>query len=316
MDESSKFSGFKVSDYKQLLLDAKKKFKFVDYNAEDQYEINSILWRHDVDASLNRALALARIESNLDVRSTYLIYLHSDFYNALETSQKKIIREINFLGHSIGLHFDVSHYELHNEQELEIKLSFEKLILEELLGSEIKVFSFHNPGKNSEKFKRNQYSGMTNCYSDQIFKKFAYCSDSNGYWRFKPLSEVINDPSINMLQVLTHPEWWQEKLMSPRERIARCSIGRNEATLRLYDNAIVDANRKNEYGVIGNILLQNKHHPDEPLYEYLLAKGKLPSYIKNMLEIEHSLECEYDELSKEDIERFKHKLKCGIKNVS
>ena len=53
-----------------------------------------------------------------------------------------------------------------------------------------------------------------------------YVSDSNGYWRFERLPEVLAAGAHERLHVLTHPEWWQEEAMSPRERILRCIAGR------------------------------------------------------------------------------------------
>ena len=61
---------------------------------------------------------------------------------------------------------------------------------------------------------------------------YAYISDSNGYWRFDRLPEVIAAGAHERLHVLTHPEWWQEEAMSPRERILRCIAGRGAAPRR------------------------------------------------------------------------------------
>src|SRR4051794_14022454 len=65
-----------------------------------------VLWRHDVDASVHRALVLARIEAELGVRSTYFFALRSEFYNLLESGVTRRAREILELGHWLGLHFD------------------------------------------------------------------------------------------------------------------------------------------------------------------------------------------------------------------
>jgi len=58
-----------------------------------------------------------------------------------------------------------------------------------------------------------------------------HCSDSNGYWRFKRLEDVLMDRSIDKLQVLTHPVWWQDEVSSPRARVHR-SIDQRASNLK------------------------------------------------------------------------------------
>lgn len=40
-----------------------------------------VILRHDIDSSLGQAMALARVERELGVSSTYFVLLTSDFYN-------------------------------------------------------------------------------------------------------------------------------------------------------------------------------------------------------------------------------------------
>ncbi len=74
---------------------------------------------------------------------------------------------------------------------------------------------------------------------------YAYISDSNGYWRFDRLPEVIADGAHERLHVLTHPEWWQEVAMAPRDRILRCISGRARAAEATYDALLADNGRVN-----------------------------------------------------------------------
>jgi len=57
--------------------------------------------RHDVDFSLNRAVALAEIEHELGISAPYLVDPHSMFYNLAEKSQVALLRRILQLGHSL-----------------------------------------------------------------------------------------------------------------------------------------------------------------------------------------------------------------------
>jgi hypothetical protein len=67
---------------------------------------------------------------------------------------------------------------------------------------------------------------MTNVYASRIKDRYAYVSDSNGYWRHERLADVVESGEHERLHVLTHPEWWQPEPMSPRARLERCLEGR------------------------------------------------------------------------------------------
>ena len=120
----------------------------------------------------------------------------------------------------------------------------EKLVFESVLGIDLKSFSFHNPSGTTAKFKDISYAGLINAYASELFDRFKYCSDSNGYWRFTPLEEFIqqNHPKV---YVLTHPGWWQDEPLSPRERIVRIIKSRADETLLRYDKLIEKHGRKN-----------------------------------------------------------------------
>ena len=102
-----------LQQYINLLNIAKNKFSFITYE-NINFDDNFILWRHDIDLSLNQALKLAK-EEEARVSSPYFINMHSEYYNIYEKSQYSIINEILDLGHSIGLHFDTEFYFIPDE---------------------------------------------------------------------------------------------------------------------------------------------------------------------------------------------------------
>jgi hypothetical protein len=59
------------------------------------------------------------------------------------------------------------------------------------------------------------------------------------------LYEVLLRGEDERLQVLTHPEFWQEEVMSPKERIARCADGRAEKAKQWYDQVVRAYGREN-----------------------------------------------------------------------
>ena len=91
---------FTVDRYRELIQIAKKSYTFSSY-AEIPFGARFVLWRHDCDLSLNRALKLAEIEQQEDITTTYLINPHCDFYNPFEKGQSAIIQKILDLKHHI-----------------------------------------------------------------------------------------------------------------------------------------------------------------------------------------------------------------------
>jgi hypothetical protein len=244
MDNSEKyhFSDFTHDHYRVLLEKAKARFKFVSYD-QIKSESNFIVWRHDVDFSMHEALRLAKIESEMQVKAIYFLLPHCEFYNLFEKKISEKVSEIAKLGHELALHFDASYYGIKTKEELEIRLLFEKELIERLFDVRVNAFSFHNPSEEILKFDDFQYAGMVNTYSSFFKQTTAYCSDSNGHWRFKRMLEVICDPQVQSLQALTHPEWWTLRVMSPKEKIWRCIDGRAKSNKDFYIDLLIKHNR-------------------------------------------------------------------------
>lgn len=210
---------FTTGNYKRLLELAKSRYQFLTYTeALNQPSENSVIWRHDIDFSVDQAVSLADIELEIGVVSTYFVQLSSRFYNLFDQETKEKIRSISKMGHEIGLHFDPTVYNISTEVELTEKLGFEKAILENLIEANINSFSFHMPTDTIMCNQKREYAGMVNVYSPYFKENFKYCSDSNGYWRFENLESVLYD-THKRLHILTHPVWWVENSMTPLERL-------------------------------------------------------------------------------------------------
>ena len=237
LNEEAFIEDFTTDQFRKLLQLAQVNYQFVSYE-NIPFGERFILWRHDCDYSLNRAFKLAEIEAQEGVCSTYFINPHCEFYNLLEAGQAKLVEQILGLGHAIGLHFDAGFQRTTNEAELEEQIAIEISL----------AFSFHNPNEALLAYEEDSYGGSLNCYSRKFKDEIPYCSDSNGYWRFRRLREVLETGVNFCLQVLTHPAWWQDKPMLPMERIDRCIKGRSEAVRRQYVQQLRTMGRKN----IGN----------------------------------------------------------------
>jgi hypothetical protein len=106
-----------LKNYSEVLLEIKKvgniKFKTMsEISYLDKNSQNKILGiRHDIDSDLETALKLARIEHRQGISSTYYVlhtaqYYWSDYLQKRSTRCLRILREIQELGHEIGLHND------------------------------------------------------------------------------------------------------------------------------------------------------------------------------------------------------------------
>lgn len=212
---------FTLRHYKEIIELAKTKFQFRSFINFQSADSPVVLWRHDLDLSVESALKTAEIETNSGVQATYFLLLHSPFYNLLDKANFLNIKKIIETGHQIGLHFDSHFYDVKDEKELEKHLLLEKKILESLFGTEINVFSFHLTNEFTMSCDRDQYAGMINTYSSYLKQNASYCSDSYGLWRFSRLYDFLKTINTNLCHVLTHPEWWVFNDLKPSGRIQK-----------------------------------------------------------------------------------------------
>jgi hypothetical protein len=238
------FDDFTHAEYEKLLITAKENFMFCNYKTIDK-SVRSIIWRHDVDFSMHEAYNLAVIENRQGIIATYFLMLHCEFYNLMEKEISDLVKKIIDLGHQIGIHFDSHYYGITDQNNLAKHLKFEKHILSELFNTDIQAFSFHNTTEFTMSCKEWEYADLINTYANLFQSEFDYCSDSNGYWRFNRLKDIVAVKEGKSLQVLTHPEWWTPKVMSPKEKIDRCIFGRAKSNQTFYANTLIKFQREN-----------------------------------------------------------------------
>ena len=234
--EKYRFDDFTLQNYKRLLqLALDKGFVFSDYVLDLADEVRSIIWRHDVEFSVHRALKMAQIESELGIKAHYFVQIHCEFYNTFEREIFDLLIRIRDLGHDIGLHFDAHFWNVQSKEQLESALLKDKGLLEDLLSIKVSSFSFHNTTPELLSMNDLHYAGLLNVYGKQVRKKFRYCTDSTGIWRYERLEDVLKDASIQHLQVLTHDGMWQDEPMAPRQRVLRCINQRAQRRIESYD---------------------------------------------------------------------------------
>jgi hypothetical protein len=243
-DSNSQFD-FTERRYAEILDYARTRYTFARFGSIP--EAPCLLWRHDVDMSVHRALALARLEKDRGTIATYFIRLRAEFYNVFEWPIRAMIREISKNDHEIGLHFEADpDLYLSDEDVLEEKLELERVILENVAETSVRAVSFHYPeAGNLLRFRRKVYAGMENAYAYLREAGFVYVSDSDGYWRFHSLCDALAENLDANIHVLTHPEWWTPEPMPPRARMQRCVEGRAEAVQLRYDTLLGKLSRIN-----------------------------------------------------------------------
>lgn len=234
--EKYKFDDFTLTNYERLVTMAVEKgFKFISYTAEFVDERKDILWRHDVEFEPDVALKMAEIEHKHGVKATYFFQMHSHYYNIFDNHYTEVFHKIHALGHDVGLHFDSHYYGINDETQLNKYIELDRAYFEAVLGVKIDSYSFHNTTPFTQSCLKPKYGGLINVYSSHFKEKYNYCGDSLGYWRFDRLEDVLNDGSIQHLQVLTHDANWTEEVLSPRKRVRKFVSDKAE---RMYNGQV------------------------------------------------------------------------------
>lgn len=194
----------------------------------------SMLLRHDVDLSLECAVALAENEHALEVSSTYFILLHNDFYNPLSPSGRKHVRRLVELGHEVGLHWDSSQ---HAPDPALLKGTFTREVdlLSEIASQPVVSASQHIP-IDSPLLDVKPYIDHE-CYDPEIQEHFTYVSDSAMRWRERTPLDLI-DQGVG-IQFLAHPIWWTIEGTDFRDKLAAVST-RSTTTLATHYTAFAD----------------------------------------------------------------------------
>jgi folate-dependent phosphoribosylglycinamide formyltransferase PurN len=244
--DTAPFAQFTEVAFRDILRQLKRGgYRFAGYG--DTSDDRHVLWRHDVDFSMHRAARLAEIEAEEGVTATYFLNPRSAFYNLLEPEIERLTHRICAAGHRIGLHFDGGACEsnIWTLETLDASVVRERLLLETILGAPVGAVSWHNPDlSNLLTFDGAMMGGVVNAYGARIRSDYTYASDSNGYWRFEPMGDVIARGHAR-LHLLSHPEWWTAEPMAPSLRVDRAIMGRARATRLNYDRLLARGGRKN-----------------------------------------------------------------------
>lgn len=234
--EKYHFDDFTLTNYDRLVgVAVANGFSFLSYEDAFVEDRKDVLWRHDVEFEPDIALKMAEIESSHGAKASYFFQLHSQYYNIFDTHFTRVFHQIQDLGHWVGLHFDSHYYGITDASQLDQYISLDKQYLEMVMGTNIRVFSFHNTTPFTRGCLDKEYGGLINVYSSHFKNHYQYCGDSLGIWRFDRLEDVLLDSSVRHLHVLTHDANWSEEVLSPRKRMHKFIFDRAE---RLYNGQV------------------------------------------------------------------------------
>jgi hypothetical protein len=175
---------FSLAHYRELLRAAKAgRYRYAGFDRPPEPGV--VILRHDVDLSLDAALAVAEVEADEGAWSTWFLMTRSVFYNLASSEGDRAISRLRELGHRVAHHAVYPHIDLDERFD--------------------PVVAWHNP---DPEYMRAPIDGAVNVMESPFFDPDHYRSDSNQHWRHGCPHEPLARGEFEWLQLLTHPEIW------------------------------------------------------------------------------------------------------------
>jgi hypothetical protein len=203
---------FDLAHYRELLEAGDHTWATFDHEPRP----GDLFLRHDVDLSLDAALAMARIEQELGARATYFLMTESRFYNLGSHAGRDAIAELRDLGHAVGLHAVYPNAQLDERFD--------------------PVIAWHNP---DAEYMSKPIDSAVNAMQPPWFTRGHYRSDSNAHWREGCPHDELAAGAFEWLQLLVHPEIWVYEGSTMREAMeSMLAAKRDEWLEALIDDRI------------------------------------------------------------------------------
>jgi hypothetical protein len=184
---------FDLAHYRELLRAARDGgYSWAGFDRSPR--AGDLILRHDVDLSLEAALAVAEVEAEEGAWSTWFLMTRSVFYNLASENGERTVERLRELGHR------VAHHAVYPQVDLDERFD--------------PVIAWHNP---DPEFMRAEIPGAVNVMSEAFFEPEHYRSDSNQHWRHGCPHDQLAGGEFEWLQLLTHPEIWAYEGATMRE---------------------------------------------------------------------------------------------------
>lgn len=175
---------FSLAHYRELLVGAEEAgYELAGFDRPPRR--GDLILRHDVDLSLEAAIAMAELEASTNMWSTYFLMTRSVFYNLDSKEGVAAIARLRELGHR------VAHHAVWPDIDLDDRFD--------------PVVAWHNPDR---EYMHAPIDGIVNVMEAPYFDPDHYRSDSNQHWRNGCPHEQLARGDFEWLQLLTHPEIW------------------------------------------------------------------------------------------------------------
>jgi hypothetical protein len=196
--------GFTYVHYVDTLKKAKEAYTFYTFgNFPENPDKRFVILRHDVDAQVQKALKMAKIDHDLEIPATFFIRIHGP-YNPFRRCSYEAILKIEKLGHEIGLHYEPVFYTKYG-LPVEETILFEIELLNRMFNMEIKSIAPHMPSLSTPKMT-NIKEKFNDPYLPKFFTQIKYISDSNKRWREGCMCRWTE--KCDRIQIALHPHWW------------------------------------------------------------------------------------------------------------
>jgi len=187
---------------------------FRDYLA-DPHAKHMVL-RHDIDNDIQQAIRVARADAKAGCTSTFFLRVHARGYNLLSLPSLVCIQEMEALGHEVELHLEGGLREVVGGTDMDWA-DRQRAVFEAAVGRPLGGFSAHEPARMGgiafadELLQRWSDTVVYHAYETRFTTpSMKYLSDSSGRWREGHFAEWVGKEPL--MQVLTHPFWWYEKV--------------------------------------------------------------------------------------------------------
>lgn len=210
--QPSRRQSFCLSEFKTLLAaieDGGYQFSSFGQTAAPK----PLFLRHDVDKNLHWALDIARLEAEHNVQATYFFLLRSPMYSLLSHESVAILKEINAIGHAIGLHYYAR--ESDDRNALDNAVLRELKLFKDVTGVNTNLVSFHNPPSGVLQRKPDTQAYISVYAPEFMPPATKYISDSNACFREGSPLEALRHGAYPRLQLLLHPVWWAREESKP-----------------------------------------------------------------------------------------------------
>jgi hypothetical protein len=207
---------FSLTHYRELLQAAKAGgYRWAGFDRAPQ--AGDLILRHDVDLSLDGALAQAEVEASEGAWSTWFLMTRSVFYNLGSSEGERSIARLRELGHRVAHHAVYPYVDLDDRFD--------------------PVVAWHNPDPS---FMQADIPGAVNVMRPPFFEPAHYRSDSNQQWRNGCPHAELEHGAFEWLQLLIHPEIWAFEGETMRETMESFLDADRAARLELLRHDRID----------------------------------------------------------------------------